>query len=97
MNSVAGVQGSGAFYSRHQVEQTKNIRFENALAAARTAESNTELKNQENAGNGQVDLGAVLPTAKHQTAIPNAKMIQSLNNLVQRNPTEGYGSLDIRQ
>ncbi|MBT3603874.1 MAG: hypothetical protein HN521_12475 [Candidatus Latescibacteria bacterium] len=97
MNSVAGVQGSGSFYSRHQVDQAKDIRFENALAAARTAENNPELKGQKKVGIDQVDLGSVLPTTKHPSAIPESKMIQSLNMLVQNNPTENYGTLDIRQ
>ena len=95
MNQISGIQGGGAFYANQRVDQTARNRFENALAAARTADKGDE--GQKGQHIDQVDFASFLPTSKHPAAIPGAKMIQSLNKLVQNNPTENYGGLDIRQ
>ncbi|MFT5366216.1 MAG: hypothetical protein ACI8V2_001163 [Candidatus Latescibacterota bacterium] len=97
MNGVSGVQDSGSFYPHQQVDQTKHIRFENALAAARTAESNSSLSDPGLHHIDQVDFASTLPAAKHPPAIMGAKMIQSLNKLIQNNLSGNYGTLDIRQ
>ena len=93
--SGSSIQGGGAFYSGQRVDQAARIRFENALAAARTVDKGDDGQNSQHID--QVDFASALPTSKHPSAIPGAKMIQSLNKLVQNNPTENYGGLDIRQ
>jgi hypothetical protein len=97
MDGISGVQGSGSFFTRQQTDQTKNIRFENALAAARTADGQGEAASATSHPIDQVDFKSALPATKHQHNVAGAKMIQSLNNLVQNRPTENYGGLDIRQ
>jgi hypothetical protein len=97
MDGISGVQGSGAFFNRQQTDQTKNIRFENALAAARTADGPDDVSNTAHHPIDQVDFKSALPATKPQHNVPGAKMIQSLNHLVQNRPAENYGGLDIRQ
>ena len=96
MDGISGVQGSGAYFASNQADQTKNIRFENALAAART-EDGSDASNTAHHPIDQVDFKSALPAAKLQHNVPGAKMIQSLNHLVQNRPAENYGGLDIRQ
>lgn len=95
MTGISGVQGSGAFYPNQKVDQAKRIQFENALAAARTADN--QMTEPEKKDMDQVDFASVLPPTKHTAPMPGSKMIQSLNRLVQNNPQENYGGLDIRQ
>jgi len=97
MDGISGVQGSGSFFSRQQADQTKNIRFENALAAARTADGSADASNTAHQPIDQVDFKSALPATKHPHNVAGAKMIQSLNHLVQNRPAENYGGLDIRQ
>lgn len=94
MDGISGVQGSGSFFASKQADQTKNIRFENALAAARTADGPDKSTDHPI---DQVDFKLALPATKLQHNVPGAKMIQSLNHLVQNRPTDNYGGLDIRQ
>lgn len=96
MNSVSGIHSSFAGSQYQNIEQAKSIRFENALAAARTAEGQAEVQPQDVHHGKAVDFATMLPS-KNQHVVPETKVIQSLNKLVQNHPSQNFGSLDIRQ
>lgn len=97
MNGISNIQNSGAAYRFQQTDQANRNRFENVLAAARTAESGAKTSPQTQQTSEQVDFASVLPNKNPQGALPSSKVIQSLNRLVQGQKNDTYGSLDIRQ
>lgn len=97
MNGISNIQNSGTAYRFQQTDQANRNRFENALAAARTAESGADASPQTQQTTEHVDFASALPNKNPQGVLPSSKVIQSLNRLVQGQKNDTYGSLDIRQ